>query len=119
MMAPSLLRASDGSLVGFGSGGSERIRSALLAMAMNLTDRGMSLPDAIGAPRAHPTNGVVNVEPGTTDDQLQALAGLGEVRVWQEHNLYFGGVHAVQRHPDGSVTAAADPRRGGVVRIVE
>ncbi len=119
MMAPSLLRAADGSLVGFGSGGSERIRSALLAMTVNLTDRGMSLPEAIAAARAHPTNGVVNVEPGATDEQLSALAALGEVRVWQERNLYFGGVHAVQRHPDGAVTAAADPRRGGVVRIVE
>jgi hypothetical protein len=31
--------------------------------------------------------------------------------------MYFGGVAATLRHPDGSVEAAGDPRRTGVVAV--
>ena len=32
---------------------------------------------------------------------------------WAGRNLYFGGVSAVERRPDGTLAAAGDPRRGG------
>ena len=32
---------------------------------------------------------------------------------WAGSNLYFGGVSAVERLPDGGLAAAGDPRRGG------
>ena len=36
-----------------------------------------------------------------------------DVRSWSDRNLFFGGVSAVERRPDGSFGAAGDPRRGG------
>ena len=45
---------------------------------------------------------------------LDRLARMGwELVRWQERNLYFGGVSAVERLADGSLAAAGDPRRGG------
>ena len=32
---------------------------------------------------------------------------------WAGRNLFFGGVAAVERRPDGTLAAAGDPRRGG------
>ena len=40
------------------------------------------------------------------------------LRRWDEHNLYFGGVQAVVREPDGTLTGGGDPRRGGAVESV-
>jgi len=37
---------------------------------------------------------------------------------WEALNLYFGGVQAVVRGPDGASDAAGDPRRGGVGVVV-
>ena len=36
-----------------------------------------------------------------------------DVRAWADRNLFFGGVSAVERRPNGLLGAAGDPRRGG------
>ena len=53
MMAPTALRWPDGRLVATGSGGSNRIRSAVLQMIVNLVDHGMDVDSAVRAPRIH------------------------------------------------------------------
>jgi gamma-glutamyltranspeptidase/glutathione hydrolase len=106
MMAPSLVER-DGVVTALGSGGSERIRSAL-TRAISMLVRGHGLQAAIDAPRIHLDNaGVAQVEPGFPAEQLAALPG--PVSHWRARDFYFGGVHAVAS--DGS--AAADARRGG------
>ena len=52
MMAPSLLDLPDGSTVALGSGGSERISSALLQTVTHLVN-GCTLAEAVAAPRVH------------------------------------------------------------------
>ena len=42
-----------------------------------------------------------------------------DVRSWADRNLFFGGVSAVERRPDGSLGAAGDPRRGGHGVVVQ
>lgn len=121
MMAPSLLELNDGRVVALGSGGSERIRSALTQVVVNVVDRGMSIAEAVLAPRIHGDGGAVQVEPGQPDAVLAALAGVPDVdrvNVWSQPNLYFGGTHGVVLHPDGQVEAAGDPRRGGAATVV-
>jgi gamma-glutamyltranspeptidase / glutathione hydrolase len=110
MMAPSLLLDGDRPPVVFGSGGSERIRTAMTQVIVDLVDHGMALGDAVMAPRIHWDGRTVQVEPGFAPAATQHLARERPVNVWQVSDLYFGGVHAVS--PDGS--SAGDPRRGGV-----
>ena len=50
-------------------------------------------------------------------DELES-AGYDVVR-WRRRNLFFGGVAAVERLPDGTLAAAGDPRRGGHGIVVE
>jgi len=119
MMAPSVVRRPDGGAVGLGSGGSERIRSALTCVFVGLLDRGLTLEDAVRAPRLHWDRSRLQVEPGLPPDVERALADHRPTNVWSARDLYFGGVHSVALGPDGQVFAAGDERRGGVGVVVD
>jgi gamma-glutamyltranspeptidase/glutathione hydrolase len=119
MMAPTILNAPDGSVVALGSGGSERIRSALLQVIVNLVDRQMSVGDAVAAPRVHLDADVVQIEPGFADATYAALREGYPVNVWPASDLYFGGTHVVRRDANGVMSAAGDPRRGGASAVID
>ena len=125
MMTPTMIRLADGSRTALGSGGSERIRSAILATTLRLVDEGAALADAVAGPRVHATpGGPIHVEPGLPEPVLAELGRLAAARRWPAverwpaTNLYFGGVHAVQRGADGSVVAVGDRRRTGSVGVL-
>ena len=124
MMAPTLLAWPDGSRIALGTGGSERIRSALVCVLTRLVD-GTDLAEAIEAPRVHVGGDhQVHVEPGLTAEEIAGLELLADERdwpavdAWPTPNVYFGGVHAVRRTADGTVTAVGDARRGGAAAVL-
>lgn len=117
MMSPTVILRGGELEAGLGSGGSNRIRSAVVQAILRMVDEGMSAQDAVEAPRLHFEAGVVQAEPGLDEDALVRLErrGCGVAR-WEERNLFFGGVHAVARDPDsGELSGGGDPRRGGAV----
>jgi gamma-glutamyltranspeptidase/glutathione hydrolase len=120
MMAPTIILQRDGTVTAMGTGGSNRIRTAILQVTVHLLDRGMSLEDAVEAPRLHvERDGKTSFEPGFGEPEERALFGLGDrAHAWPERNLFFGGVHAARRHPKGGVEGAGDPRRQGTSLIV-
>lgn len=115
MMAPTVLEQPEGSVTALGSGGSNRIRTAILQVMLNLFDFGMSVEEAVYAPRIHFEGGRLNVEKGFDEDIRRAFAsGYDDAKLWEGLNLFFGGVHAVRLEtPTGRLTGAGDPRRGG------
>ena len=118
MMAPSVV-SFDGAMLVLGTGGSERIRSALTRVITLLLGGDSDLAGAVEAPRVHVDNrGIIQVEPGLRADQVAALGELGEVSMWPDRHFYFGGVNAVLVGADGQVVAHADPRRGGAALVV-
>jgi gamma-glutamyltranspeptidase/glutathione hydrolase len=117
MMSPTVV-LRDGALeAGLGSGGSNRIRSAVLQTIIRLIDDGMDAQPAVEAARVHFELGAVQAEPGIDEEGLDRLASLGYQLVhWEQRNLFFGGVHAVARDPaSGELRGGGDPRRGGAV----
>ena len=117
MMAPTALRLADGSLAVLGTGGSKRIRTAILQVVSNLVDFGMPLAAAIEAPRLHVEGEHLGFEAGLAEDAAAALrAAFPAHTAWPGRNMFFGGVHAVLRGPDGALLGAGDPRRAGVCR---
>ena len=119
MMSPTVTYDADGSIAAFGSGGSNRIRTAILQVLLNTMDFGQPIAKAIAAPRLHFENGVANLEGGIDNALGAGLQGPErQVVFWPRHNLFFGGVHAVRRDARGRFDAAGDPRRGGTAVVV-
>jgi len=120
MMAPTIILEPDGTVTALGTGGSNRIRTAILQVAVALLDHGMSLENAVEAPRLHvERDGTVSFEPGLPEEAAAAFLALGEqAKAWPERNLFFGGVHAARRHAKRGVEGVGDPRRQGVALIV-
>ena len=118
VMSPSIAVFGDGSLAALGSGGSNRIRTAILQVLSNLIDFAMPVEEAVPAPRLHFEDGVLNIEGGFDPETCEKLRATldpapRDVINWPPHNLFFGGVHAATRRADGRWHAAGDPRRGG------
>lgn len=124
MMAPTIMRGPDGAVTALGSGGSNRIRTAILQVIVNLLDRGMDLSEATDAARIHvERDGTVSFEDGPWERSFSAgqrdalLAACPHAEAWPEANLFFGGVHGARRRGDGTFDGAGDPRRGGVALV--
>ena len=120
MMSPSILERPDGSLVVLGSGGANRIRTAVTQVLCRLVDCGDAPAAAVAASRVHFEGGVLNAETRGWQSGGAFLADLGaaEFVPFPAPNLFFGGVHVVERAADGSVRGAGDPRRGGACVVV-
>jgi gamma-glutamyltranspeptidase/glutathione hydrolase len=114
MMAPSLVLDGGRPSLVVGSAGSVRLRGAILQIVVNTAVHGMSVVDALDAPRVHVEEPHVHCEGGADPAELDRLQAWGyELVRWRRRNLYFGGASAVELHEDGSLAAAGDPRRGG------
>jgi len=118
MMAPSVINQLGGDIVALGSGGSNRIRTAILQTIINLTDFDKTLEDAVCLPRLHFENDFLNIETGFSNDVLSSLfEQYPPHKCWDARNLFFGGVHSVE-YRDGKFNGVGDPRRGGVCRVL-
>jgi gamma-glutamyltranspeptidase/glutathione hydrolase len=111
MMAPTIVLHEQAPRIVLGSAGSNRIRSAILQTIIRVLDEGMTVPDAIMAPRVHFEDGIVYHEPGVDVTGLERAGA--RLAAFRAPNLFFGGVQAVERDVDGALRGGGDPRRGG------
>jgi gamma-glutamyltranspeptidase/glutathione hydrolase len=115
MMTPTVARHDDGRLLVTGSGGSNRIRSAVLQVLVNVLGHGMDVADAVAAPRLHVEDEHLSVEFGFDLERLAPLFDEWPQRqVWDHSSMFFGGAHTVVGNGRGDTDGAGDPRRGGV-----
>jgi gamma-glutamyltranspeptidase/glutathione hydrolase len=115
MMSPSLLLDREQVKLVLGSGGSKRIRTALLQVISNVVDFGMDLKGAIEAPRMHWDGDCLQIEPGFPAATLDSLGRYCPTNPWPVQNIYFGGVHGVSPYGE----SAGDPRRGGCGVVID
>jgi gamma-glutamyltranspeptidase / glutathione hydrolase len=118
MMAPTVVEErGGGGVVVLGSGGSNRIRSAILQVLLGLLELGLPLAEAVARPRLHVEGSRLEIEGGFEREVVDALTSRwADHRVWPGANLFFGGAHAVRLSP-GGWSGAGDPRRGGVAWV--
>ena len=126
MMAPTILVSPGGHELALGSGGSNRLRNAILGALSHVIDHGMSAREAVDAPRLHLELDPQQSSPrlacersGLSDEAMSALRKAypdGFVE-FAEPSMFFGGVHLALR--DGNrFVGAGDHRRGGSVCVV-
>jgi gamma-glutamyltranspeptidase/glutathione hydrolase len=106
MMSPTIVIGDSGPELVLGSGGSNRIRSAIKQVILNKFINNMNLEEAIKAPRIHLEENIIHCEPGINTDKLNFP--WSTIHNWHEKNLFFGGVNAVT-----PTNAVGDPRRSG------
>jgi gamma-glutamyltranspeptidase/glutathione hydrolase len=117
MMAPTVVLRDGEIVLGLGSAGSNRIRSAILQTVVRTVEQRLAIAAAIEAPRLHFEQGIVQAEPGIDEEALGRLEARGlAIARRPQINLFFGGVQAVARDPrSGALSGGGDPRRGGAV----
>ncbi len=114
MMTPTIVLHDGQPRLALGSGGSVRIRSAILQVLSNLLDFEMTLKEAVEASRVHIEGSVLQCEAGYIPAAVDELEALGyPVNRWASKSIYFGGAHSASRTPDGRLVGAGDSRRGG------
>ena len=125
IMCPTIIEHADGAVTALGSGGSNRIRSAISRVVAALWYGQSGLHDAVLTPRLHAEPSEhgdirLDIEPGLDGATVgQLLSMFPHHRPWPTIDMYFGGVHAAQRSADGSMLGVGDPRRSGVSIVVD
>ena len=118
MMAPTIASNGTRSVTALGSGGSNRIRSAVFQVLCRLFREGMAVEDAVSASRVHVEHGHLDFEDtGGEESKAQLQSAFPDHQLWTEPNLFFGGAHLVHLDSKAGIEAAGDPRRGGVAII--
>jgi gamma-glutamyltranspeptidase/glutathione hydrolase len=111
-MAPLILRREGRPLAALGLPGGLRIFGSAMQAVLNLLDHGMSLQEAVEAPRLWTMGGAVETEPAFAAEALAALAGMGHAVQSVPH--VAGGMCAIRFHSDGLMEGAACWRADGV-----
>lgn len=108
-MAPTIVLADGEPVMALGSPGGSTIITTVLQTLVNRVDLGMSLPEAIAAPRASQRNTAnVLAEP---DFDRTGLTALGHTFT---STAQIGAATGIEILPDGRLQAVAEPvRRGG------
>ncbi|HEY9620239.1 MAG TPA: gamma-glutamyltransferase [Crinalium sp.] len=119
MMSPTIVLKNNRPEIVLGSGGSNRIRTAILQVMSNIIDFNMSVQAAVNSPRVHWEANVFNLEPGLTllDPTQTDFPFDGDVVLWEEQNMFFGGVHTVFEDAAGQISGEGDRRRNGAVEV--
>ena len=113
-------------LLAFGTPGGDVQIQAMIQIFINAFGFGMDIQKAVEAPRFATYNypssfaphayhpGLVMLEESISDQAAETLANRGRrVERWTDGTWKAGGVLAVKRENDGTLTAGADPRRAG------
>jgi len=113
MMSPTIIYHDPHHCTALGSGGSNRIRTAILQVLIHLLDFNMQPEDAVQTARIHYENGLLNLEDGFSPQYIAEIEKeFSPVLQWSSRNLFFGGVHSVSVCGD-QFSGVGDARRGG------
>lgn len=113
-MSPTLAFKDGKPAFSIGSPGGATIITTVLQTIVNHVDLGMSMPDAVNAPRLSERNGpATDAEPGFAGSpQARSLEQMGQR--WSATPEEIGAANALVFNPDGTVTAVSEGWRHGV-----
>ncbi|ROP48456.1 MULTISPECIES: gamma-glutamyltransferase [unclassified Rathayibacter] len=123
-MSPTIVLEDGAVKFVVGSPGGATIITTVLQTLVNRIDLGMTLPEAVAAPRASQRNTAsTSAEPGFIEAYADDLAPFGQQLTPSGDTFtsaaQIGAVAAIEVDPSGLMTAAAEPvRRGGGVGLV-
>jgi len=110
-MAPTILLRDGRPVLALGLPGGMRIFASVLQAVLNVVDHGMSLQEAVEAPRVWTQGQELEVEEAVSDDVRAGLAARGHQVVPVAH--VAGGMGAIAFEADGTLTGASCWRADG------
>jgi gamma-glutamyltranspeptidase/glutathione hydrolase len=118
-MSPTIVLKDGKPFLALGSPGGATIITTVLQMLINRIDLGMTLPEAMAAPRGSQRNTPgIQAEPAFHQQYGPALEALGHT--FGADVAELGAATAIEFGPRGRVTAVAEPaRRGGGAAAVQ
>lgn len=122
MMAPTIAVGPDGALLALGSGGSNRLRNAIMGVLSHVIEHRERPEAAVLAPRLHVDSDGERYRlafegPGWQPGAVDAIRGRWPDPVlFADRSMFFGGVHLAHTL-DGVPRGVGDPRRGGAVAV--
>jgi gamma-glutamyltranspeptidase / glutathione hydrolase len=117
-MSPTIVFAGDRPVMTLGAPGAAWIAIAILQAVVNVLDWGMTMQEAVMAPRFSATTDEIDISnriPRATQRALEAM-GYGVRRSF--HSYPFAAVHGITAF-DGVLQGGADPQRDGYAAGVE
>ena len=115
-MTPTVVESSEGKLfLVLGTPGGGTIITTVFQTVVNVVDFGMSMAQAVNAPRVHHQHlpdRIMYERGGLTEEVADSLRALGHAI--EERRGTSGDVQAIMVLPDGTLVGYADPRRGGL-----
>jgi len=122
MMSPVIVVEPGGAVTSLGSGGANRIRTAIPQVVSGLLDQGLTVAEAVTQGRMHFEAGLLSAETYAHAEGAATWTGASElaesVRFFDRPSLFFGGVHLARRAVDGVLSGVGDPRRHGYSLVV-
>jgi gamma-glutamyltranspeptidase/glutathione hydrolase len=103
-------------IMALGAAGSRRIVSSVLHVISAVVDRGLTLPEAVSAPRVHPrlSRKVWAEQPAASPEVRRELAArFAAVELRPRHSYTMGAVQVLTVTTGVEMLATADPRRDG------
>ncbi|MEI6160399.1 MAG: gamma-glutamyltransferase [Roseococcus sp.] len=110
-MSPLILRKDGKPYAALGLPGGLRIFASTFQAVMNLVDHGMSVQEAVEAPRAWTMGGPLEMEAAFAPETRAALAAMGHEPLAVPH--VAGGMGAIRFHEDGMMEGASCWRADG------
>ena len=114
-MSPTIIMKDGEPYAAIGSPGGTTIIAAVAQICSNLIDHGMTMQEAVDAPRISGyRNTTLNFESRFSDETIAEMEALGWTMTKSDpFNRSFGSVNAVRYAEDGTLDGAGDPRRDG------
>jgi gamma-glutamyltranspeptidase/glutathione hydrolase len=114
-MASTIIMKDGKPLVVIGTPGGTRIASTMTQVIVGMIDYGLTLEEALDAPRFYTAGKRLAIENRFGEEVLSQLNEKGwKTDPMERYDAYFGGVNAIYIDPStGDYTGCSDPRRDG------
>jgi gamma-glutamyltranspeptidase/glutathione hydrolase len=113
-VVPSIVFEGDRPHIIIGAPGATQIAMGVLHVLLNSIDFGMTMVEAVTAPRISPTSNAIDLSNRIPRAVERELEGMGYEVVRSPQTYGFAAVHAIRVHPDG-LDGGADPSHDGIV----
>ena len=116
-VVPSIVFEGERAHLVIGAPGATQIAMGVLQVVLNALDFGMTMVEAVSAPRFSSTSNAIDVSNRIPRGVQRALEAEGYEVVRSPETYGFAAVHAIRVHPDG-LDGGADPGHDGIVMAV-